>query len=133
MNIAAVVTDFAGVSKENHVPILAIATLIMWLKLCYFGRIFLSTAWMVRMIYAVTYDMGYFLIVFGIMVLGFANANYVLSRNGTPQFTGDNFWYAIIYSYRTGIGDFNTDDFEANSEKEVILLFKYFLANLLYP
>lgn len=121
MSTAAVVTDFAGISKEDHIPILAIATLLMWLKLFYFGRIFLSTAWMVRMINAVTFDMRYFLLVFGIMVLGFANAFYVLSRNGSPQFTGENFWYAIIYSYRTGIGDFNTDDFDTNSEKEVTL------------
>lgn len=72
------------------------------------------------MLYAVTYDMGYFLLVFMIMVIGFCNTFYILARNGTPEFAGNNFWQGIIYSYRTGIGDFSTDKFATNRDEILI-------------
>ena len=120
INIVTIVTDLAGINDEHHTPILAIATLLMWTKLCYFGRIFLDTAWMVRMIFSVTSDMGYFLLVFSLMVLAFANSNFILARNGSPRFTGENFWFSIIDSYRTGIGDFRTDDYESNRDDVLV-------------
>ena len=127
MNVVAIVTDLAGINDRHHIPILAIATLLMWCKLCYFGRIFLQTAWMVRMIFSVAYDMGYFLLVFSIMVLAFANTNFILARNGEPRYTGGNFWFGIIDSYRTGIGDFRTDDYENNRDE--ILVWVIWLMN----
>ena len=120
MNITVIVTDLADIDNTDHNQILAIATLLMWLKLCYFGRIFLQTAWIVRMIFAVANDMVYFLLVFTIMVLAFANSNFILARNGSPRYTGGTFWYSIIDSYRTGIGDFNTDDYESNRNEPVV-------------
>ena len=72
------------------------------------------------MIFSVAFDMGYFLLVFSIMVLAFANSNFIIARNGVPRFTGENFWYSIIDSYKTAIGDFSTDDYESNRDETLV-------------
>lgn len=88
-------------SERNVVPMLAVGVLLMWLKLIYFGRMFLSTAWMVRMIYSVTSGLGNFILIFAIMVIGFANTFIIVARVSDPIFTGEGgFWDAIKYSYR---------------------------------
>ena len=92
----------------------------MWIKLCYFGTIFLNTAWIVRMIFSVAFDMGHFLLVFSIMVLAFAKTNFILAKNGSPRFSGENFWFGIKDSYRTGIDDFRTDNYESNRDEILV-------------
>lgn len=99
LNSFVVIADLAGLQKRDLIPVLAVAVLLMWCKLFYFGRIFLSTAWMVRMIYSIFVEIVYFLLVLGIMVLGFANTFYIIARINDSGFAGDNFWRSIIFSY----------------------------------
>lgn len=100
MNFFVVLSDLGYMDNDVVAPFLALAVLFMWIKLIYFGRMFFSTAWMVRMINSVTKDMRYFLIIFAISVVAFANAYEILSRNGSPRVSGANFWDAIVYSYQ---------------------------------
>ena len=100
LNTFVLISDLGELSKDIVIQFLAVAVLLMWLKLLYFGRMFFSTAWMVRMIGSVTRDMIPFLIIFSISVISFANAYHIISRNGTPSVSGDNFFEAIVYSYK---------------------------------
>lgn len=99
LNIAVVTTDLSEISKRDFVPLLAVAVLFMWIKLFYFGRVFLSTAWMVRMIYAIFANIGHFLFILAIMIIGFANVFYIEARIENTRFAGPDFWRALMHSY----------------------------------
>jgi hypothetical protein len=112
LNFAIIICDLAGGKEESVVSLSGIAVLFMWMKLFYFGRIFISTAAMIRMIIEITIDMKYFLIVFIISILSFGNCFFILARNGSGDlFTGGNYFRAFLYTYRQALGDFDTNDF----------------------
>ena len=58
-----------------------------------------------------------FLMILMIAVLGFAHSFFILAINENPDepFTGDTIFKAIIYSYRSGLGDFDSDGFDTES------------------
>lgn len=99
LNAFVVIADLSGLKERNLVPCLAIATLLMWFRLFYFGRMSSRTAGMVRMIYSVFTKIGNFLIILLIMVLGFANIFFIMSRIENNGFIGDSYWDALTYSY----------------------------------
>lgn len=100
----------------------------MWLKVFYFGRIFESTAALIRMVIEITFDMKYFLFVFILSVAGFGNCFMILARNyGTDSmFTGQTYWRAFIYSYNQAMGNFDTD---AYSQTDKYYLFSLWFLN----
>lgn len=63
LNGFIMIYDLSGGREQRLVTLQGIAVLFIWLKLFYFGRIFLSTAAMIRMIIEITVDMKYFLVV----------------------------------------------------------------------
>lgn len=73
LNTAVVISDVSAISERRYVALSGVAVLFIWLRLFYFGRIFISTAAMIRMIIEITYDMRWFLIIFLIAVAGFGN------------------------------------------------------------
>jgi hypothetical protein len=99
LNFFVVTADLSGMGERTLLPPMAIAVLLMWIRFFYFGRVFLSTAWMVRMIYSVIKEIGYFLLIFFLMVIGFANVFFIIQRIENNNFAGDTFWKAITYSY----------------------------------
>ena len=129
-------------------PIAAVAIFIMWMKFFYFLRLFKTTAPIVRMIMQIISDMTTFSFVLTIAVVGFANTFYILSLNGvdykacqpedfeglsiedieklsakcTPL-TGTSFFTAIIYSFRTGLGDFDTNGYDNIAASQMIWIF----------
>lgn len=122
LNLIVIIMDLKDKSYSKIVPVLSLATLLMYVKLIYFGRISRKTAWMVRMIYSVTIDIRYYLFIFVIMVLGFSNSFYIINKNGdhingynsdgfygytgnNKIFThGDTFGFAIVYAYKAALG-----------------------------
>lgn len=94
----------------------SIACLIMWGKMFYFLRIFFATAHLVRMIIEIIYDMRYFILIFFISVFAFANAFYILGRNMSDNLAGSTFLLGFIYSYRMGLGDWDTGDFDGRDQ-----------------
>lgn len=83
------------------------------------------------MIIEIVKDMKYFAFVLFLAVLAFANAFFVLSENSDPvegRFSGKNFFFALIFSYRMGLGDFDTSGF---GTKDEILLWILWLVNTL--
>lgn len=132
VNIAFIICDQCWVDIYYIRPLGSLAVWIMWLKLFYFLRLFRVTAPIVRKITQIFLDMSIFSFVFLLALLGFANTFYLLARDGydtrlctetyldtaTPDeiaqctpFTGGNFLFAIIHSFRAGLGDFQTDGY----------------------
>lgn len=67
--------------------------------------------------------MKYFILALLIAIIGFANTFFILGRNSKGgNFSGDNIWQAFIFSYRMGLGDFNTDGFGTQDEEIVWIL-----------
>lgn len=131
LNFVVVAGDLIGMDSRDHVTLSSIAVLIMWLKLFYFCRIFVSTAATIRMIIEITYDMKYFLLVFFLAVGGFGNCFMILSRNyGTEEmFTGQTYWRSFIYSYRQALGDFDTEAY--TGEDKYYLFALWFLSTMM--
>lgn len=112
LNFVIWIGEFGDMNSEDLTLITSIAVLLMYLKLFYFGRIFLATASLVSMVIEITKDMGYFLMVFIIGVAGFGNWYLILQRNIEDGiFDGDTYWNAFIFAYQNSLGDFNTDGF----------------------
>ena len=126
LNFIIIILDLAGANEENIVTLSGIAVLFMWLKLFYFGRIFLSTAAMIRMILEISYDMKYFLLVLIITIAGFGNCFLIISRNYDGyEFAGNTYFTAFLYSYQAVLGAFSLTGF-AQSDKSY-LQFIWFL------
>lgn len=129
--VVIILDSIPAVSYEAWIPWAAISLLFLWLKLFYFGRVFTSTAALIRMIIEITFDMRYFLVLMLVAVAGFANSFYILARNDTeadPVFTGNSYGEAFLYSYRTGMGDFSVDGFEF---RDLILTYSLWFLNTL--
>ena len=116
--------NFSGASFEDTNRVAAISVLMLYFKLFYFLRIFYSTAYLVRMIIEIMWDMKVFVGVLMIATAAFGNAFYILDRNSTEEenIIGKNFIDALIYSYKMGLGDFDTDNFGTRDE-EVLWIF----------
>jgi hypothetical protein len=100
LNTFVIIADLSNLNNRTIIPILSLAVLFMWVRILYFGRMFFSTAWMVRMISSVTKDMRYFLFIFIYFVAAFANAYLIISRNGDPSIIEENYFDAFVYSYQ---------------------------------
>ena len=113
MNLAIQVLDLANLPEESLRTITGIAVLLVWLKLFYFGRIFFSTASIIRIIIEITYDMKFFLGVLLLSIAAFGNCFYILQRNNVdnPTFAGDTWLKAFLYSYIQALGQFDTSVF----------------------
>ena len=116
--------DFEDINRVGCINIL-----MMYFKLFYFMRIFLSTSYLVRMIIETTKDMKNFALVVFISIVAFANAFYIIGRNSDEEdgnLAGELFTDAFIFSYRMGLGDFITDGFTTRDQD---LLWVIFLIN----
>lgn len=126
MNSTVVILDFADVNFEDTNRVAAISVLVLYFKLFYFLRIFFATAYLVRMIIEIMLDMKFFVSVLMIATVAFANAFYILGRNSDPEtgnLAGENFFDALIFSYKMGLGDFITDGFVTQDEELLWILF----------
>jgi hypothetical protein len=107
------------------VPLGACAVFMMWIRLFYFLKIFKSTGAFLRMVTQVFVDIKVLGIAFFLAVIAFANCFYLLALNSmtidkddptqvTPPFTGARleFIHAIIYSFLTGVGAFDTSAYD---------------------
>lgn len=57
----------------------------MWLKVFYFGRLFLSTAGIIRIVTEIILDMKWFLVLFFMIIAAFTNSFYVIAWNDTSK------------------------------------------------
>jgi hypothetical protein len=123
INLAYLISDLVDANPSRNRTLSSVAALFMWMKLLYFLRLFTPTAALIRMIVEILKDMFVFTIIYFIAIIGFANAFYILAFNLTDDHTNSmfeqNFFKAILYSYRTGLGDFVTDAFDGAQDKYI--------------
>jgi hypothetical protein len=134
---ASIIEDLTD--KGDSYDIMAInscAVFLLWLKLFYFLRIFHSTAAFIRMITEILKDMGVFSFIYLMANLAFANAFFILD-GGTSgviadddKITGTVWWETFLYTYMTGLGEFNPDDFP-NSKNQAMLWVFFVLCSIL--
>lgn len=105
--------DFAeNEHVERSFGVRSMAVFFLWLKFFYFLRIFSATAAFIRMITEIFRDMAVFSLIYVIANLAFANAFFLLERGFSEKgdkIVGDNLYYVIIYTYMTGLGEFDTE------------------------
>ncbi len=103
----------------------AILSLIMWLKLLYFLRIFKSTGYYIRTIVEVIQDMRYFLLMLMLTFIAFGDSMRQISTSNTEDkdFIGGTFFTGIAYIYRMVLGDFDTNAFGEVAVGYVWILF----------
>ena len=118
LNVASISLDYKNTGESQYwIPVSSSAMIIMWLRLFYFGRIINATSTIVRMIIEISKDMIPFLIIVFIIVFGFTNSFFVIATityDDSPRFTTNNFFLAVAWTWRNGIGDFQPADFSAN-------------------
>jgi len=74
-----VIVDWVNIAHEDFVVISAVAICIMWLKIFYFGRLFLLTAGIIKIVVEIMFDMKWFLVLFFMIIAAFTNSFYVIS------------------------------------------------------
>lgn len=85
MMAATVIVDWANIGHEDFVVISAVAICVMWLKIFYFGWLFMSTAGIIRIVVEIILDMKWFLVLFFMIIAAFTNSFYVIARNDTSH------------------------------------------------
>jgi len=130
INLLIVILDLLGARLDLIVSLLAWAVLLMWVKLFYFGRIFISTATMIRLVLEISWGMKFYIIMFIVVIAGFGNSFMILARNhnGKDIFTGDNYWRSFLYSYSQSLGNFDTDNY---IDQDEYYLFAIWVTNTL--
>lgn len=100
-------------------------SLIIWLKLLYFLRIFKATGYLIRTIVEVVIKMRYFLLMLLLTLVAFGDSLRQISTSNTEDqdFIGGTFLTAIAYVYRMNLGDFDTNAFGEVSVGYVWVLF----------
>ena len=118
LNIAVVVWDFTRWQLNDIIAIAWVAVLVLWFRLFYLLRVFSETAYLISMIQAIIIEMKYFVLALVIAILAFANTFFILGRNSPDgnNFSGNTIWDAFIFSYRMGLGDFDTSGFGTSDE-----------------
>ena len=88
----------------------SIMSLIFWLKLLYFLRIFKNTGYYIRTIIEVIVDIKYFLLMLLLTIVAFGDSMRQISESNIPsnEFMGDNIFSAVGFVYRMVLGDFDT-------------------------
>lgn len=136
--LATIIGDFAGtVSVEDMMAISSMAVFLLWLKLFYFMRIFSATAAFIRMITEIISDMAIFSFIYAMANLAFANAFFLLEGGFTgvvaegDRVTDTHWWRILIYTYMTGLGEFETG--YRGSENEAMFWIYFFFCTILIP
>lgn len=68
------IINFIGINTDWESALKSLGSLLMWLKLLYFCRIYKSTGYLIRMIVKVVFGMRVFLLVLLITILAVADA-----------------------------------------------------------
>jgi len=132
LNTSVIICDLAGAAKVDINAVASVAVLLLWLRLFFMLRIFSKTSYLISMIIAIISEMFYFVVALIIAIFAFANTFFILGRNArgdNDNFAGSNVWDAFIFSYRMGLGDFDTDGFA--TKDEVLVWIFWFLNTLI--
>lgn len=104
----------------------AVAISFVWYKTFYWMRLFDSTAFFINLLTATFTDIQAFVIMMLLLILGVSNVMLILNLNEqeddlSPRAaysddTSSNFLNSVIWSYKLGLGEFDTDGFAGENE-----------------
>ena len=126
LNITVIIMVFADANFKDINRVSAVSVIILYFKLFYFLRILFRTAYLIRMIIEIAIDMRFFVLVLMIATFAFANSFYILGRNSPSEngnLAGNTVFDAFIFSYKMGLGDFDTDGFDTVDEEVLWIIF----------
>jgi len=96
-----------GVRLDKAVRTLySVITLLMWIRFVYFFRIFRSTGYYVRMLSEVSKDVKHFLFLFGVTIVAFAHAYYLLLYNDSEGPILEDMKAALAFTYGIPFGEY---------------------------
>ena len=138
INITYTYAEIMHSFEEETINLLgAIGLIIMWTKMFYWMRILKPFAAFIRVVTGIVKHIGVFSVMLIMVLVAFANCLTVLELNRhshskheryhPPIFddhTSLHFFDAMIHSYLTGLGDFNSDNY---SEKDALEVWIFFL------
>ena len=84
INCSYFICSFIDIIPENQRVQASCAILLMWLKMLYFLRLFSHTASLIRMVVQILKDMIVFTVIYFMVLIGFANAFFLLAYNLDP-------------------------------------------------
>ena len=129
LNVTTVLVDILDGKEKDANAIASIAVLVLWFRFFYLLRVFSETAYLVSMVEAIIVDMRYFVLALLMAIIAFANTFFILGRNSDgSNFAGDTVFLAFIFSYKMGLGDFDTDGF--GTDDEILIWILWFLNTL---
>jgi ABC-type multidrug transport system fused ATPase/permease subunit len=111
LNTTCVVLHFTNANEKDFNAAACVAVLVIWFRFFYLLRVISTTAYLIRMILEIIWDMKWFTLALFIAICAFGNSLYVIGRNADDNLAGTNLLYGFIYSYKLGFGDFDTDNF----------------------
>ena len=130
--------DITGhsVSKDIMIPL---AVLLMWLKSFYWMRIFNQPAFYIKLVVKTLTDILGFLLILILAIGATANLFYIVTmwRKNTGEYD-DHYLFSeeyekepiinsLIYTYKLGLGEFDTDMYQSDKNNSV-LLWTFFLS-----
>jgi hypothetical protein len=77
---ATLILDWAEYFPEVQRPLLAICSLLLWIKFMYYLRIFRKTSFFISMIIEVFRDIRYFIVILIIICFAFGSCFYIMSN-----------------------------------------------------
>ena len=80
------VAIFHGLRSESEYLVTCLAVLCLWFKLLSFLRGFRGSGVFVRLMFAIGYEIRWFILVWFLIILGFTNAYVILYRASDPSF-----------------------------------------------
>ena len=102
----------------------AVASLLMWLKIFYFLRIFRRTGFFVNMLIKVFFGIAIFLLLYILILCAFASSFYIMSTDG------NGIIYQLNYTYLLGLGEFDME-WDDNYVTPKFAQFSFLIATLL--
>ena len=104
-------------TSGNVREVASLCTVLMWIKVFYWMRLFTSTSFYVKLIRETLYDIRYFIILFIIILMTFANALFI-SNQGRDEdveifknFLGVRGFNAVMNQYMLSLGEFDTENY----------------------
>lgn len=87
-------------------PFSAVTILIDWFSLFYYMRALRGTSFFIRMVVEMIKEIKYFLLIFYVAIIMFANPIHLIDKPENMQATGGSYVMSIWYTYLAVLGEF---------------------------
>ena len=115
-------------SAENN--ILACNAVLLWCKVFKYSTFFMNTQLLVAVVYGAFVDICVFIVMFGVVLMGFATAGYLAFGTDVPGFYSP--FIAIITLFAYTVGDFDLEVLRASNRYFGPLFFMIFMVVVVF-